>query len=199
MRYSATVIIRQTVITFLLLICLQTPLLAAGWNPDAVPDNMAGFLLGFAGGIALHEIGHLAVASAEGYSVHNDGLSLVYSPSFASRRDRLRVSTAGFQTQWLATEAAFYYRAKAPDLTLGVITSHLAITAAYLAVLKNHPQGDTFGASQASGLSTDQLLLIVAVPAILDGWRLFRTDVPSWVAPLSIGYKGGCLTAVWTY
>lgn len=182
-----------------MLMYLQTPARAAGWNPDAVPNNVTSFLLGFAGGIAIHEIGHLAAASVEGYTVHNDGLSLVYSPSFSSRQDRLRVSSAGFQAQWLASETAFYYRAKAPDLAIGVITSHLAITAAYLTVLNKHPQGDIVSASQASRLSTGQILLIASVPALLDGWRLFGTDVPAWVAPLSIGYKSGCLAAIWTY
>jgi hypothetical protein len=183
----------------LLVLTLQTTAFASGWNQDALPKSVPTFLLGFAGGIALHEMGHLAVASAEGYRVGNSGLSLVYSPAFRSNPDRLRVSTAGFQAQWLTTEAAFHYRAAAPDLTAGLISAHLAITAAYLAVLKNHPRGDTVGASRASHLSTDQLILIVTLPALLDGWRLLGTDVPAWVAPLSIGYKAGCLTAVWTY
>ena len=186
-------------LAILLLISLQAQANAAEWNPDAIPNNMTSFLLGFVGGIAIHELGHATVATAEGYKTHNDGLSLVYSPEFSSHRDRLRISTAGFQTQWLTTEAAFHYRAKAPDFTLGLITSHLAITAAYITVLKNHPQSDTVGASKSSGLSTDQIILIATVPAILDGWRLFDKEVPSWVAPLSIAYKAGCLTAIWTY
>lgn len=198
MRRCSTAVIRLSLVTILLL-CTQKPLLATEWNPDAIPKNLPSFLLGFAGGIAIHEMGHMAVASAEGDRVGYDGLSLVYSPQFASRSDWLRVSTAGFQAQWLATEAAFYYREKAPDLAIGVISSHIAITAAYLTFLKNNPQGDTVGASRASGLSTNQLILAAAVPALLDGWRLFGTDIPAWVAPLSIGFKGGCMTAIWAY
>jgi hypothetical protein len=199
LRYCVINTVLKLLSAIILLICLQAPAHAARWNPDAVPNDVTSFLLGFVGGIAIHELGHVTVATAKGYKTHNDGLSLVYSPEFSSHRDRLRISTAGFQTQWLTTETAFYYRAKAPDLTLGLITSHLAITAAYLAVLKNHPRSDTFGASQASGLSTDQIILIATVPALLDGWRLFDSEVPSWVAPLSIAYKAGCLTAIWTY
>lgn len=186
-------------ILILLILLLQASAAAADWNPDVLPKSMPAFLLGFAGGIALHEAGHLAVASSRGYQVHTEGVSLVYSPDFASRRDQLRISTAGFQAQWLASEAAFHYRAKAPDLTAGIITSHLAITAAYLTVLKDHPKGDLVGASHASGLTTGQLILIATIPAVLDGWRLFGTDVPAWVAPLSMSYKGGCLAAAWTY
>jgi hypothetical protein len=199
LRYHVTGSIRNLLITLFVLITLQNTVCAADWNPNAIPKNVPGFLLGFIGGIALHETGHLVVATSKGYTVSNDGLSLVYSPQFASRADRLRIGSAGFQAQWLASEAAFYYREKAPDLTGGVIVGHLAITAAYLTVLKNHRRGDVVGIAEASGLSTDQTLLIVLVPALLDGWRLLGTDLPAWVAPLSIGVKGACLTAVWTY
>lgn len=183
----------------LLLFCTRIPARAGGWNPDVVPASMPTFLAGFVGGIALHELGHAAVASSKGYSIHNSGLSIVYSPNFATRADRLQVSSAGFQAQWLTAESAFYYRSKAPDLTAGLISAHLAISAAYLVALRNHPLGDTVSASRASGISTDQLVLMAAVPALLDGWRLLGTDVPAWVAPLSIGFKGGCMTAIWTY
>lgn len=199
MHHYVKVFTWQPLIAFLLLLCLQTSASAAGFNQDVIPKSYSSFLLGLVGGIALHELGHVAVASAEGYRIRHDGLSITYSPPFASRSDRLRVSTAGLQTQWVTTEAAFHYREKAPDFTTGLIAAHLGITAAYLTVLKNNREGDVLSASRASGLSTDRILLLAMVPALLDGWRLLGTDIPSWVAPVSIGFKAGCMTAIWIY
>lgn len=49
------------------------------------------------------------------------------------------------------------------------------------------------------GFITGICLLLGAVPALLDGWRLFGDQVPAWIPVLSIGFKGAALTAIWTY
>lgn len=181
-----------------LLLCLPQAALAEE-HISPIPNNYASFLAGALSGIALHELGHVVVASTEGYDIHHDGLSITYSPPFRSNSDRLHVSSAGFQSQWLVTEGAFYLRDKAPDFTGGLIAAHLGITAVYLFGLKNHPESDVTSASIATGLSRTSIMLLALPPAILDGWRFLGSDPPSWLAPVSIAYKAGMISAIWVY
>ena len=53
--------------------------------------------------------------------------------------------------------------------------------------------------SAASGLSNDQLAALAAIPAALDAWRLFGSEVPNWVPAISLGSKTIGLTVIWTY
>lgn len=178
---------------------------AAGWSPTTLRQDWAPFLFGLAGGIAAHELGHVVVAKARGYHLDHDGLSITYPEADFSRSGRLQTASAGLQVQWLVTEAVFaHQQLRHPDqppgpLAAGLVSAHLAISTAYLTVLKNHAQGDVIGMAEATGLSTDQLVLLALLPALLDGWRLFGDQVPSWVPALSIGFKGAALTAIWTY
>ena len=195
----------RNIITFSILIVLLTPLPAKAWSLSQTGNKTSAFLLGFASGYLAHEAGHVIVASTKGYNVSLDGLTIIYPKANMSESDSLQVSTAGFQAQWLASEAAFLYRSKneltptSDNFTAGVVCAHLAITTAYLTVLKNHPEGDSYGTSQTTGLSTGQLAAMIAVPALLDTWRLFGDDVPKWVPALSVGTKGAGLVAIWTY
>jgi hypothetical protein len=63
--------------------------------------------------------------------------------------------------------------------------------------VKNQPLGDSVGYAEAAGLTTDQVVLRAAIPAVLDAWRLFGDDVPKWVPALSIAAKGIGITAIW--
>ena len=91
-----------------LLILLSTSqAFAEAWPQQG--SEWPGFLGGVASGILLHELGHVVVASSQGYETRMDGLSLVYSPPLKSDRDKVRVATAGFQAQWIASEVAFRY------------------------------------------------------------------------------------------
>ena len=107
--------------------------------------------------------------------------------------------------QWLISEAALRYRERkkltefGDSFNAGLISSHLLITAAYMTVLMNHQDGDLQGASEATGISNDKLAALVAIPAILDTWRLFGKEVPAWVPALSVGAKGVGITMIWTY
>lgn len=181
------------------------PAHSAGWAPTTLRQDWAPFLLGLAGGIAAHEFGHVVVAKARGYSLDHDGLSITYPEADFSRSGRLQTASAGLQVQWLVTEAVFaHQQLRNPDqppgpFAAGLVSAHLAISAAYLTVLKNHAQGDVVGMTEATDLSTDQLVMLALVPALLDGWRLFGDQVPAWVPALSIGFKGAALTAIWTY
>lgn len=51
------------------------PAHSAGWSPGTLRQDWAPFLLGLAGGIAARELGHVVVAKARGYHLH-DGLSI---------------------------------------------------------------------------------------------------------------------------
>ena len=198
----------QGLIGVMLGVCLlfgALPAHAAGWSPGTLRQDWAPFLLGLAGGIAAHELGHVVVAKARGYHLDHDGLSITYPDADFSRSGHLQTASAGLQTQWLVTEAVFArQQLRDPDnppgpVAAGLVCAHLAISAAYLTVLKDHDRGDVVGMSDASGLSTDSLVLLALVPALLDGWRLFGDQVPRWVPALSIGFKGAALIAIWTY
>ena len=191
--------------TLLLLTALLIPTSVEAWSLRQIGDKTGAFLLGFTTGYLVHEAGHVIVAKSKGYNVKLDGLTIIYPDALMSNSDQLQVASAGFQAQWLTTEAAFYYRSKkelsptSDNFTAGLISSHLAITAAYLTVLRDHTEGDTYSMAEATDLSTGQIAALLTVPAVLDTWRLFGEDVPKWVPALSVGFKGAGFIAVWTY
>lgn len=192
--------VRYLALVAISVLCLApAPVFAGDWSPGEISTDWTSFVLGMAGGVAAHELGHVLVARAHDYSIEHDGLSLTFSPAFRSRADHLRVASAGFQGQWLAAETAFAVGDKGGNLAAGVICGHLATSVAYLVVLKNHPKGDTVGIAAATGLSVNQVAALVALPALLDSWRLFGHDVPRWVPALSLALKASEMSAVWTF
>jgi hypothetical protein len=197
-----SVTLRQLVIT-LLLSLLPSAILAQAWDAKEVNAHRGQFLLGVISGVSIHEAGHFAVAYAQGISPKWHNLSIVY-PVALTDREHLRVASAGFQAQWVMSEMVLRRYERADDKAMGafetgMVVSHLATTAAYLTILKDHPEGDLTGVSAATGISTDELALLVAIPAALDAWRLFGKDIPAWVPTLSAGYKGLGMAAVWTF
>lgn len=192
-------------LTLLLSVIFASNVAAEPWSPDQVRDNSGAFLAGFFSGYAAHELGHIIIAETQGIDAEFDGLTIVYPDDEMTDREHLRVASAGFQTQWLVAESALRYREKrelsafGDSYNAGLVSSHLAITAAYMTVLKDHEDGDLQGISEATGISNDKLAALAAIPALLDAWRLFGNDVPTWVPALSLGSKGIGLTAIWTY
>lgn len=181
-------------------LCLSHTVHAEGWSLRDIGDEPGSFLSGLASGVALHELGHVLVASSKGYTVGHDGVSIVYGARKMSSNDQQRIASAGFQAQWIASEFAFSAREKTDsEFAAGIICAHLAISAAYLTVLKNQSLGDTVGYANATGLGTDRVVLIAAIPAVLDTWRLFGDDVPKWIPALSIASKGTLITAIWVH
>ncbi|MBI5429770.1 MAG: site-2 protease family protein [Nitrosomonadales bacterium] len=179
--------------------------LCAGWSFDDARPEWGRFALGLAGGVVAHELGHYAVATAKGYRVGHDGLSIVYPGAAFTDADHLQVASAGFQTQWLLAELVLRdsngRESKEPpgNFGAGVVCAHLGITLAYLVYLKDHRQGDVVGMSDATGLSNNQLALALAVPGALDAWRLFGNEVPEWVPQLSLLGKGLGMAWTWAY
>lgn len=155
--------------------------------------------------IALHEAGHLLVAGIEDADPYFDGLTIKYNQFDGSDRQGLRLSSAGFQAQWITSEYAFR-RLKQSDLNdqqkawnAGLILGHIGITAAYLTFLKDEEFGDVTGIANATGLSNSEVIALLTIPAILDTWRLFGEQSPKWAAWTSKGYKVLGITAIWTF
>ncbi len=191
-----------TILTALLL-CSTVD--AAPWKFSDIGHSSPSFLLGVATGYMAHELGHVLVAKGKGYCVELDGPSLVYPDLKEGSPDQLQIATAGFQAQWIVSEAALRYREnrrlsdRENNFSAGLVVFHLAATAAYTTFLKDHEKGDMVGAAAATGLSTDQVALLAAIPALLDGWRLFAKNPPDWVPVLSAGTKGVGIFAIWCY
>lgn len=198
---------RPSLLFFVLLLGANLPasiVYASGWE---TPHNGAGwgrFFAGMASGIAAHELGHVAVAKAQGNRVAFSGPSLTYPGATLSRSQRLHVSSAGYQAQWLVAEGVLqHHEAKGQGHRLGhfsagLVSAHLAISAAYVVALKSHKNGDLTGVSNSAGVPRDQLLLMLSVPALLDGWRLFGNRVPRWAAHLSLAAKGTGISLIWS-
>lgn len=190
---------------FILIYCASSSAFSSEWNFSQLNNHQGAFYLGLLTGFAGHELGHFTVAEAEDIKAEFDGVTIVYTNESLSDKERLRVASAGFQAQWLISETALRYRSyhtltdEGDNFNAGLIWAHLGITAAYLTVLKNHKDGDIEGMSQATGISSDRLALMVAIPAALDAWRLMGSDVPNWVPIISMGSKSLGIAAVWKF
>lgn len=182
---------------FALLIYANDPVHAWDW-----PNSGGGWAktcLGTLTGIAIHELGHITVAKSQGIDYHWDGWSIVYDE--AEGLDRWRAASGGFQAQWVMAETVFALEKQKVrrDFSAGMILGHIGTTAAYLTILKDHEEGDLYGMEKGSGIHRDKLAAYAAIPALLDTWRLFDDDVPSWVPLASIGAKGFGIWYVWQY
>jgi hypothetical protein len=176
-----------------------------GWTLDQSVSGWESFLLGVASGIVAHEAGHVVVATSKGYKISHDGLSITYPGTNFTRSGQLQLASAGFQTQWVLSELVLrdehgHEHIKPPgDFGAGVVVSYIGVSAAYLTFLKNQHNGDVYGMARASGYSHDRIALMMAVPAVLDAWRLFGNDVPQWVPALSVMSKGVGAAWIWSY
>jgi len=188
----------------LLILLLLMPCSAAAENNQHPITWDSSFWQGFAGGIIAHELGHVAMAASVGQSSRLHAGSVIYPNSHFTPQQALRVSTAGFQTQWLFSEWAFYELENSEETLLdeqhyvGLITSHIAISLAYLAILKDEPTSDIYNAASTSGRSRNQLMWAALAPAMLDAYRLWG-NAPPWVDYLSMGVKAGEIGWIWTF
>ncbi len=157
------------------------------------------------GGIVGHELGHLTMATAYGSKARLHAGSIVYPGNNFSEQELLRVSTAGFQAQWLLSEWAFYELDQAENALLdrqhyiGLISSHLAISFVYMAGLKDHPNSDIYAASTLTKRSRTDLALMALIPAAIDSYRLFGSDVPAWLDYAAISIKVGEIGLIWKF
>jgi hypothetical protein len=173
---------------------------------ESSSEHWGAFVAGGFSTLMIHELGHMAVAKYHNTEFEYDGVTIIYPDADLTESEHLRIASAGFQFQWIASEIALGILSRDKQLTprsksftRGIVAGQVAITLAYVTFLKNHPDGDIQGMSEASGLSNDELALIVAIPAVLDSWRLIAKSVPGWVPKLSIAYKGLGIAAIWTF
>src|SRR5512135_11843 len=191
--------------TLLAMLMLPAASRAQGWSFPETVDGWESFTLGFVSGIAAHEATHIVVAKSKGYRVGHEGLSITYPGTNFTRAGQLQLASAGFQTQWVLSEFALrdehgHEHVNPPsDFGAGVVCSYIAVSAAYLTLLKNQYNGDVYGMSRATGYSHDRIALMMAIPAVLDAWRLLGDDVPEWVPTLSVMSKGIGAAWIWTY
>lgn len=172
---------------------------------DVIKSNWINVLGGAATTIAAHELGHFVAAEIEDVDAYFDGITIAYRETDGSDRQGLRLSSAGYQAQWLASEIGFM-RLGQQDLSAqqrawnaGLVIGQIGITAAYLTFLKNHEEGDALGVAQALDISTDKVVALLAIPAMLDGWRLFGRQAPKWAGWTSRGMKAVGVAAVWQF
>ena len=172
---------------------------------DTLKSNWLSALGGSATTIAAHELGHFVVAETEGAEAYFDGITIEYRDTDDSDQQALRLSSAGYQTQWLASEYGFLrldqkgLNDRQRAWNAGLVLGHIGITAAYLTFLKNHEDGDAGGVARATGLSRDQVLALLAIPAALDSWRLFGKHSPKWASWTSRGFKAVGVAAIWQF
>jgi hypothetical protein len=191
--------------TTIILILLPTSVWGQGWVLENSVSSWERFTLGIVSGIAAHEASHVFIATTKGYNVSHDGLSLTYPGAQFTHAGQLQLASAGIQMQWVLSELVLrdehgHEQVKPPsDFGAGVVCSYIGVSAAYLTFLKNQRQGDVAGMSYATGLSHDRIALMMAIPAVLDAWRLFGDDVPPWVPTLSVMSKGIGAAWIWSY
>lgn len=179
---------------------------AFSWEMDKIADEPMNFIFGFGGSIVIHEALHWATASALGYDPVYDGFTIKYKADEPmSESDRLRISSAGILGQWLASEIAFHFGRNGPSdsdvntFAAGIVVGEILTTAAYMTFLKDNEEGDVYGISEATGWSTDQVAALIAIPAILDTWRLLDSTQPKWLPVAAQVFKGAGIVFVWTY
>jgi hypothetical protein len=205
LRHRLRVIKRMARLCMIALPCIATNAFAEGVDIDILKTNWGVTLGGAAATIAIHELGHFVVAGIEDADAYFDGLTVKYRDYDGSDRQNLRLSSAGYQAQWLASEYAFKQldqpslNQKQKAWNAGLILGHIGITVAYLTFLKDEENGDVSGISEATGLSTGEVIALLTIPAVLDSWRLFGKNSPKWAGWTSKGFKAVGITAVWTF
>jgi hypothetical protein len=51
----------------------------------------------------------------------------------------------------------------------------------------------------ATDLSTDKVVALLAIPAVLDSWRFFGKNSPNWLSWTSRGFMGVGVAAIWRF
>ena len=134
-------------------------------------------------------------------SAEFEGVTIVYPGSTFSSRQKLRVASAGFQTQWFLSEVALSYLEKGSNeqyqrLAKGAVLAHIGITLLYQTALKNEETGDVVAIADALRVNRGRVSIALLVPALFDAWRLYGKP-PKWVPLFSRGTKGLGIAWLW--
>lgn len=190
-------------VLFFVLTSLPSHTKAQLWSLKDTKNNWLSFSLGTIAGIAVHELGHITVAELTGHDVEYEGATIVYPDIEPEGKDRLRLASAGFQAQWILSESLLRIHEQKEEpmggFSAGAVASHIFISAAYLTFLYDHEDGDLVGISEATGWSKEAVAAWLALPAMMDTWRLMGSSVPKWVPMVSIMSKGIGIAVVWSF
>lgn len=158
------------------------------------------FLGGALTTFAVHEGSHYFLAKQYGFDVDLSRFSIVYPDWNPSPQQKMRIASAGFQGQWIASELAFAKLEKKGDDAFyqGIVAGHIAISFAY-SVLKEDDTSDIYAMSSVSDLSRNQVLTLLLIPATIDAARLWMKTPPKWLKNVSIGSKGLGIAAIWKF
>ncbi len=100
---------------------------------DDIKTHWGTTLAGAAATIAIHEAGHFWVAEHEGADAYFDGLTVRYENTNNTAQQNIRLSSAGFQAQWIAAEYALNRlkqnesSAKQRSWNAGLVIGHIGI------------------------------------------------------------------------
>ena len=174
---------------------------AQQWKNPQYGNDWVSLLGGMFTTLLVHEGAHYAMAEYYGFDADLDGVSIVYPGWDPTPSQKVRVASAGFQSQWLASELAFK-RIKVSEyqqFSQGIIAGHVVISLAYLVALKDEDTSDIYSISQATGRSRTELALALMLPGALDTLRLTMQSPPEWLKHVSIASKGLGIAASWSF
>ncbi|MGE5357815.1 MAG: hypothetical protein ACM3NQ_02275 [Bacteroidales bacterium] len=178
-------------------------------NPSLAPKenrvaSVAGFLLGGAAGLGLHEAGHLLFDAALGVEPEWKAVHFGPIPFFAishraglPAREEFVISSAGFWMQHVSSEILLsrhpnLARERSP-VRKGLLAFNVLASVAYgaAAMAKAGPaERDTRSMADSLGVDERWIAALVLTPALLDAWRYFHPD-SAWARWLSRGVKVG--------
>ncbi len=162
------------------------------------------FVAGAGIGLGLHEAGHLAFdwafdAKPRLKRVEFGGIpfpALVHRTDLSPRRE-LTISSAGFWTQYLASEHILFrrphLRAERAAVLKGVLAFQILTSAGYAAAAlarAGPAERDTRGMAISSGIDERAIGVLVLAPAVLDAYRYVRPDA-RWAVWVSRAAKIG--------
>jgi hypothetical protein len=192
---------------------------AAAQETGSAPDRRAPrtttrvllFVAGGAGGLLVHEAGHVLVSTAFGARPTTHSLDYGPIPFFAIRHDpvsprqEFAIAASGFWLQHAASEWILStrpnVRAEPAPFRKGVLVFHLATSALYAGAALSGlgpPERDTRGMAAAlgpDGIAEPVVGLLVLTPAVLDAYRYFRPQ-SAWARWASRGAKIAAVSLV---
>jgi hypothetical protein len=183
------------------------------WPEAPARPDAAGVAKYFAGGavaFGVHEAGHVLVGAVFGTSTGLRGVNFGPLPFFAithdgdlSPRERYAVSSAGFWSQQLTSEAILSLRpdlrAEHAPLLKGMLAFDVLASVAYAGAAfagAGPAERDTLGMAASLRAREPWVGALVLAPALLDAWRYTHPDA-AWARWLSRGVKvGGVLLVI---
>jgi len=177
--------------------------LVAWPRPAAAQKDLGAFLAGAAVGLVAHEAGHLILDSAVGADVEfkkvNAGpfpfFAITHQPVTAGRE--FAISSAGFWVQHATDELILtqrtHLRSEHAPFIKGVLAFNVLTSIGYAVAAfaqRGPEERDTRGIAASARVDEPWIGVTVLAPALLDGARYYKADVP-WLKWASRAAKAG--------